>query len=166
MSRPRLAAAGIRIEAARHKQASMRRALCDVDPPPPSGRRRSDNSSLRSLYLMDWHVRFGSEAADPGPCLCWWCYDVVRSGTEWVAAIRYPYGSVAAIQRKFVAPISKIWWAQPGAAVPFVASISKSHTLTGSRGCTLGSDPFLGFSQVDPQGAVDDPALITVEPFA
>lgn len=42
--------------------------------------------------------------------------DQGRSGSQ---LFRYPYGSVAAIQRKFVAPINKIWWAQPGAAVPF-----------------------------------------------
>ena len=46
---------------------------------------------------------------------------------------RYPYGSVAAIQRKFVAATSKISWEQPGAAVPFAASISESHTGAGSR---------------------------------
>jgi hypothetical protein len=35
---------------------------------------------------------------------------------------RYFYRSVAAIRGEFVAAISKIWCAQPGDAVPFVAT--------------------------------------------
>jgi hypothetical protein len=54
---------------------------------------------------------------------------VVRPVTKWVATIRYAYGSVAAIQRKIVAAISKIWWAQLGAVITFVTSISESHSV-------------------------------------
>jgi hypothetical protein len=52
--------------------------------------------------------------------------DQGRSGSQ---LFRYPYGSVAAIQRKIVAAIIKIWRTQPGAAVAFVASVSESHTM-------------------------------------
>ena len=54
----------------------------------------------------------------------WQLSDQGRIGSQ---LFRYPYGSVAAIQRKIVAAICKIWRAQPGAAVAFVASISESH---------------------------------------
>lgn len=46
---------------------------------------------------------------------------------------RFSYGSVAAIQRKIVASISKIRWVQPGTAAPCVALISESRTLRALR---------------------------------
>jgi hypothetical protein len=53
-----------------------------------------------------------------------------RSGSQLFC---YPCGSVAAIQRKMVAAISKIRWANPGTATPCVASISENHTRSKRR---------------------------------
>jgi hypothetical protein len=51
----------------------------------------------------------------------------VMSGRGRSQLFRYPCRSVAAIQLKIVAAISKIRWAKPGTAAPCVASISESH---------------------------------------
>jgi hypothetical protein len=69
----------------------------------------------------------GRKQPVPVPCLCWWRHDVVRLGTQRVAAISVFLRAGRSYSAKFVAAISKIWWAQPGAAVPFVASIPESH---------------------------------------
>src|SRR5450830_459628 len=48
-----------------------------------------------------------------------------------------PAGGVTTVIRsemKWVAAIRKIWWAQPGAVVTFVASFSGSHNLAQSAG--------------------------------
>jgi hypothetical protein len=64
--------------------------------------------------------------------------DQGRGGSQ---LFRYSYGSVAAIHRKIVVAISKTWWAQPGAAVAFVASISESHSWL--YNCPIFTNSFL-----------------------